>query len=318
MSRRNRRSLHHQVDDRLQAMKGFGRSKHRDKQAGISSQWIYSGQTMDAYKKTGHAFVNWVRDHKARIRTDLGHTPRTLDEVRPYASEWVQDQIDRGLSAYTIAARISGLSKIYSDSMEDCARPSVGTQMISRSRKAAVRDYGFNESRHADLAAACRCCGFRRHEAILCCPEHLMTFSDGYGVWIKGKGGRERIAPLVGSEEEIRRAVAWIQGSTGHNPIPSHMDVHSYRAEYAARVYHEFAQDIDALRGQIIDYTVLTGKTASDGGHIHKSALLHGRGHQKGRCFDRYALIKASQALGHNRETVITKHYSYLFSWPEE
>lgn len=320
VSRRNGRSLHHQIDDRLETMQAYGRSKHKDKQAetvaklprgSITGQWIYSGQSMDAYRKAGHSFVNWIRTQKDRIRTDLGHTPRTLEEVRPYAPEWIQSQIDRGFSAYTVCARVSALSKIYGDDMSDCPRPSVGTQTISRSRKAVARDYGFSETKHADLVAACRCVGFRRHEAALCRPEHLMAISDGgYGVWIKGKGGRERIAPLVGSREEIRRAVAWIQGSTGHNPIPSHMDVHACRAEYAARVYHRHAQDPKDLKGRVIDYTSMTGKT-KDGEHIYKSALLHGRGMQKGRIFDRYALIKASQALGHNRESVLVKHYSH-------
>ena len=91
------------------------------------------------------------------------------------------------------------------------------------------------------------------------------------------------------------------------------MDVHSYRAEYAARVYHQYArEDLDALKGQRLDYTALTGKT-DDGTRIYKSVVMYGRGSQKGRVFDRYALIKASQALGHNRESVVVKHYSYRF-----
>ena len=99
MSRRNGRSLHHQVDDALLAMQGFGRSKHYDKKNGVSGDWIYSGQTMDTYRKAGHAFVNWIRENRDRIRADLGHTPRSLAEVRPYAPEWIRGQMDRGLSA---------------------------------------------------------------------------------------------------------------------------------------------------------------------------------------------------------------------------
>lgn len=42
MSHKNKDGLFRQVYDRLQGMNGQGRSKHRDKENGVSSRYIYS------------------------------------------------------------------------------------------------------------------------------------------------------------------------------------------------------------------------------------------------------------------------------------
>lgn len=53
MGHRNRAggSLRQQVYDELQKKNGFGRSKHADKKAGISGQYIYSFNSMKTYLK---------------------------------------------------------------------------------------------------------------------------------------------------------------------------------------------------------------------------------------------------------------------------
>ena len=51
MSHKNKDGLFKQVYDRLQGMNGQGRSKHRDKENGVSSRYIYSFNSMKAYMK---------------------------------------------------------------------------------------------------------------------------------------------------------------------------------------------------------------------------------------------------------------------------
>jgi hypothetical protein len=141
--------------------------------------------------------------------------------------------------------------------------------------------------------------------------EDLRESPEGPGVWIKGKGGRERVAPIVGTPEEIRRALAYLAGLNGHNRIHSGADIHGYRAQYAQKVYTLYARPLAALKGKTLDYTALTGKRAKDGGRIRKSALYLCRGDEAGRVFDRAAMLAASRALGHDRESVVGEHYLY-------
>lgn len=56
MSHKNKDGLFKQVYDRLQGMNGQGRSKHRDKENGVSSRYIYSFNSMKAYMK--HCLYN--------------------------------------------------------------------------------------------------------------------------------------------------------------------------------------------------------------------------------------------------------------------
>ena len=126
---------------------------------------------------------------------------------------------------------------------------------------------------------------------------------------IQGKGGKNRAARLVGSPDEIERAIAYIHTLNGHNKIHSCADIHSYRADYATRIYNTYARDIQDIRGQKINYTELTGKRARDGSDIYKSAVYYCRGDQRGQQLDRAAMIMASQCLGHNRESVVGEHY---------
>ena len=99
---------------------------------------------------------------------------------------------------------------------------------------------------------------------------------------------------------------------TKNNHVSSAADIHSYRADYATRVYLSAARDISGLKGEKIDYTELTGKVSKNGSRIYKSAVYYCRGDQKGLALDRAAMIIASQNLGHNRESVVGEHYLRL------
>ena len=141
--------------------------------------------------------------------------------------------------------------------------------------------------------------------------EDLRESPEGPGVWIKGKGGRERVAPIVGTPEEVARALSYLAGLNGKNRVHSGADIHGYRAQYAQRIYQREARPVEALKGKTLDYTALTGKRAKDGGRIRKSALYRCRGDEAGRVFDRAAMLAASRALGHDRESVVGEHYLY-------
>lgn len=311
MSHKNRKSLPMQVFEALEALCGYGRSKHQDKRDGISSKYIYSFSTMATYKKHCVYFVQWCKQSE-QVHRDLGHTPRTLQECRPYAEIWLQER-EGHVSASTLQMEKSALAKLYGEPMR-VEVVQVRRADIKRSRHKAKRDVHFSEERNHAMVAFCKCAGPRRRELTLLDASALEWHDNRpYIRYTKGtKGGRTRLSPLVGSPEEIEAAVLYVRTLTGNQTIHTGADIHSYRAEYAARVYHEeAAEDVSTLKGKTLDYTTLTGKWGKDGERLYKSALYTCRGDQKGVVFDRRALLMASRALGHSREDVIASHYLY-------
>ena len=96
---KNKVSLVQQTFDALDGKARYGQSKHEDKKDGIAQNYIYSFDTMKAYKKHCLYFIGWC---KAHLPAELGRNPRTLAECRPYAEEWLRERDASGLSPYTL------------------------------------------------------------------------------------------------------------------------------------------------------------------------------------------------------------------------
>lgn len=84
-------SLRQQVYDELQKKNGFGRSKHEDKKAGISSRYIYSFNSMKTYLKHSFYFVEWCKNQDY-IKGELNHKPRTLAESKAEQKQLEEQQ----------------------------------------------------------------------------------------------------------------------------------------------------------------------------------------------------------------------------------
>lgn len=304
MSHKQRKSLAQTVIDTLKSKERFGHSKHIDKVFGMTDRFIYSFSSMKTYIKHCLYFTDWVRAND-EITKALGHKARTLEECKPYIEQFIRQQEQRGLSAYTVKMELSAIEKLYGEKFDI---QTIGTKRanIKRSRGAAVRDKHFSEERNSGFVAFCRCVGCRRAEYEKIKPDDL---SNGF-ITITGKGGKTRQAPISGTADEIAQAMEHLKTLTGHNTSPSNADIHSYRADYATKIYKDNCPaDLSQFKGLKINYTALTGKYGKDGKPIYKSALYVCRGDRKGEVLYRPAMIKASQALGHNRESVVGEHY---------
>lgn len=311
MSHKNKATLARQVFEELQSKQGFGRSKHDDKVLGLSDKYIYSYSTMKTYLKHGAYFTDWCKDNPD-IKEALGHKPRTLAECKPYVEQFIRYQESRGLSAYTVKMELSALSKLYGEKF-DIQTKATSRKDITRSRRDVGMDKHFSEEKNADFVNVCRCVGFRRMEYEKATARDLVRIGvNEFAVRIVGKGGRERLAPIVGTPEQVRDAVMHLWEKDSIRKAHAGADIHSYRADYATAIYKANCKPIEDLKGLKIDYTALTGKSHKDGRRIYKSALYVCRGDRKGEVLDREAMIKASQALGHNRESVVGEHYLRL------
>ena len=107
------------------------------------------------------------------------------------------------------------------------------------------------------------------------------------------------------------------------------IDIHAYRAAYAKKVYQKYARERkDYKTERMILYhnrlvTTYTDKSEvqeyfnSDGtlkkGFTDVRSAYHCRDDKKNICYDRLALLKCSQNLGHNRASIVAEHYLYLY-----
>ena len=333
------KSLIQQVKERLDSKLKIGESKFAFKLGGTYTRYIFSWDTYKSYLKHCCYFIRWAKQQP--IEPILGHKPRTLEECRIFAEKWIQNSIDRGLSAYTVKLQLSALAKLYGCRTTDfdVATPARYRKNITRSRGNAARDRHFSTENNRELITFCKCTGLRRAELALIRGTDLIIHEGKLCLDVKRgtKGGRLRISPVVGSSEEIN-TVKRLCADAGENklfPNPSeNADIHSYRAEYATRIYNACKRELSEFKNErliiyknkVVDsytsrsgrklphlfpefYTVTNGGVHMLPGYRDLTSMYYCRSDLKGVCYDRKALFEASRALGHNRETVVAEHY---------
>jgi len=197
-------------------------------------------------------------------------------------------RIDNGISPYTQKLDAATLAKIYGCSSQDFIKTETRHRVaIERSRGVNVRDKHFSEKRNQEFVDFCRATGLRRAEITSLKNSQLIFDEDTnlYFLDIVGKGGRRRLAPIL-SDEAVQR----VKNANGlvWNKIPNGADIHAYRGDYCTAIYNKHARPLD---------------------EIPKKDIYCCKKDLKGVKYDKQAMIIASQALGHNRISVIAAHY---------
>lgn len=299
MSHKSRKCLKMQSKDVLDSLKCFGRSKYQDKlQAaaeydrlrpeGMSKQeyinsalrpHIYSYKTYGNYVKHINYFLAWCEER---------YGCKTLKQCREHVDEWLQERISSELSAYTLKLEAAALGKLYQEPSKNFTpTPSRERGSITRSRGYALRDAGFSLEKNREIIDFCRATGLRRAELESLTGSQLIEKPEGYFIAVKGKGGRYRESPVIGPHaEEVAKRMRSAGSGKIWEKVPSHMDVHSYRSEYATAIYSAYVRD-----------------------PIPEKDRYYCRGDRKGTVMDKVAMLKASEALGHSRIDVVAGHY---------
>lgn len=282
MGHRNKKSLIRQTQERLDSMLAIGESKHQDKKIDLTERKIYSWNTYKSYLQQCCQFVKYCRDN---------HHCKNLADCRQYVQEWMESRQE--LSAYTQKLSASALCKLYGESLEELGittKRAVRSE-ITRSRGTAKRDSHFSEEKNADFVEFCRSTGLRRSEITKLRGDQLIERDGEYYIETTGKGGRFRIIPICGDVELVVRKMQAAGTGKVWKKIPSNADIHSYRSDFATRLYLLHAREIDSLP--------------------RKERYICRRD-KVGTIYDRQAMLIASQALGHNRIDVIAQHYLHL------
>ena len=181
-------SLVWQVKERYDSLLGIGRSKHADKIAGVSGNYIYSWDTYRSYVKHANYFVAWCKS---------SYGCKTLADCKPYAAAWIATRST--LSPYTQKLEASTLAKLYG-----CSAAALGIETsstsrsgITRSRSDAKRDKNFNEDRHSDFVEFCRSVGCRRKELQQLRGSDLVVHDGSWCIhFTRGTKGGSKLYPL--------------------------------------------------------------------------------------------------------------------------
>ncbi len=293
MGHKNKKSLTRQVQEALESKLKTGHSKHEDKRSGIYKDYIYSYSTLRTYMKECNYFVQYCKTN---------HRCKTLDDCRPYIAEWIDSR--RHLSVYTLKLDISAVAKLYGVSAPELGikTPSRTMDKITRSRGERKMDRHFSEKRNADLITFAKSTGLRRNEMKYIKGTDLQNIDGKWyiSVTVGSKGGKPRLAPVIGDVDKVIEMMTAAGENRVFDKIHSAADIHSYRADYASEYYRQIARPINR-----IPYDRINKGT----GKMYQSEVYICRGADKGRRFDKKALLEVSKALGHSRISVAAEHY---------
>lgn len=336
MGRRNKaysKDLHQQAYDRLTGMQAFGESKKEAVANGTEKEKIFSFNTYKSYWKHTKYFIKYIKENHPECTT--------LKSAKKYVNEWLQARVDQGLSAWTVQLEAKAMGKLYGISPDDenyFKPPKRNREDIKRSRGDRVRDKHFSKTNNDELIKFCKGTGLRRAELGELRGKDLVTreqieaeiallesqpaaeltpadtkrlemlqdtwlFEGDYFTHVRnGKGGRERMSPIIGPNTE--QIVDRIKNTPAEEKVWQHVhqsaDIHGYRAEYATIIYKAKARDIEE-----IPYDRVNRGT----GRKYQSEVYTCRKDEAGRKLDKAAMLVCSKALGHNRIEVVANNY---------
>lgn len=336
MGRKNKsysKDLHQQAYDRLTAMQAFGESKKEAMAKGTAQDKIFSFNTYQTYWKHIKYFLKYIKE--------LHPESTTLKSAKKYVNEWLQIRVDQGLSAWTIQTEAKALGKLYGIQPDDpdyFQPPKRNRAEIKRSRGDRVRDLHFSKTNNDELIKFCQGTGLRRSELEALRGHDLMTraqieqeiariealpegaeknqeekhlgvlrdtrmFDCEYFIHVRnGKGGRERISPIVG--KNVGQILERMQNTAGEEKVWQHVnanaDIHAYRGDYATAIYKAHARSIEDIPFDRVNRG--TGKR-------FQSEVYVCRKDEAGKRLDKAAMRICSKALGHNRIEVVANNY---------
>ena len=274
-----------------QFSRGKGTSKHSDKvrnNGKPAADKIYTDSTLKTYKQGWIKFCGFVKSR--------GLKTRDLSDLVPYVQVFADALEEQKYSAWSIHTWVCGVTKVLGLSLETCDLPKRERKNVKRSRNPVKSDVRFSPSNHQNLVTFCLCVGPRNFKELQKIRgSDLINLPDGrYAVQIKGKGGKERNAPVYGTPDQIEMIISLMREAGNElvfPHVPTAADIHAYRAEYACRLYMANARAVSDI--------------PSDERYTCRKDMA-------GKVFDKRAMQVVSLALGHSRLSVIAQSYLWM------
>ena len=303
---KNLKKMIYQANDVLLMMCKFSESKKKAKflnsrdpdvkcrKKSLLHEEIFSFRTYRKYRDICCTFLRWCNHQDPEIR----HYSLFRNCVGPF----LKDCRNRGLSIKTTSNYRGALVKLYGFSPRDFNIKKLYGRKVNVDEFYKYRYYSNdNENwfRYKQLTKFVSCTGLRKNEARNVTGDMLTLMNGEYYVHIcvGSKGGRERYAKIIGTEEE-KNSIIQMMNQAGNNrvfkKIPDVFSYHILRSIYACRY-------IDLV--------------ASDTESIPEKYKYHFKGEARGYCVDKRGMKEVSNSLGHNRIGVIKNYFrKFLFN----
>ena len=307
MAHKQRVDIHQEIKQALKAKERFGESKYEAKRAGTAKDGIYSYSTAKIYNRECQRFAEYVKEVSPHGRYT------SLEDARAYLSDYIErENSNSSKSAYTVKLERSALAKLYGIDAKEIGHVDDRHRAdITRSRQRTVisektgkeiknestRAGHFSEKNRLGLAEFAKSSGLRRCEVEAIRGNQFYERDGKAYLHLDGKqckGGRTREVELIGNVETVKRLCMEAKDglvfdkSTKERTVSKAMDVHHYRSVYASEMYKSLARNVE---------------------DIPKSDRYICRKDLKGAVYDKQAMMKVSENLGHSRISVIAEHY---------
>lgn len=284
MSYKNTGSIVYQVKSRFRELDAFGKKKPK------GSDKIHSYQTMKTYLHHSINFVTYCRKE---------HGCKTLEDCKPYVKEYIEGN---DYSPWVKKVQRSAIAKMYgikSTELEEIDTGSRSRTTVKRSRGVAKRDKHFSETgKYEKYVQFCRGTGLRKSEIEALRGTSLYEKEGKFFLEVTEgtKGGKHRNVPILSDYLDLVKSVCTEAGeglvipfiASDRLSAPNGADTHSYRSDYAKKLYDELKRPLD---------------------QIPPKEKYFCRGDLKGTIYDKKAMGIVSKALGHNRLSVISQSY---------
>ena len=290
----HQKSIIEEALERLDSLKAIGESRREAKallrgegfrQWSISTGKIHSHITRQVYQQHILLFINWARES-----FEIKRLQELDDQAEQLVVLYLQMQIEAHKSPYTLQAKRSAFRLFFGNPhlAKELPLPPRRREQIRRSRVPVKRDRDFQPANWQALIGFLQATGLRRAEIRQLQVEDIQLDPATGRVEVliqkgRGKGGRPRRVPVLPGKEALVLA-----HKDERSPeervfprIPSHLDIHAIRRQYAQAYYH-------CLTAQALPLT---------DGRLHFED------------YNEAAVLLVSQALGHNRKDVVIYHY---------
>lgn len=326
-----RKSLSQEVYENLKDRRAFGRSKHEDKardradrlRAGDAADKVESRQKYYFYNRSTYdAYVRKAVEVFKFANAEAGHR-LTFTEVENYLEKYLDKRKEAALrgeiTPRTLATERSQISKVWQVNLDHYKI----LPCHAESDKGRGRDRHWNPEHHKEQLDFYRAVGARKNEYRDLTRQEVLAYKDQvyretgivmepdlHGrvsnlqpiispvdnlvekvVICKAKHGKTNVAEILPQNREmVTKAFATGKFRDYFNPS-SHAGTHSCRRSYAQDVYSHFMRDLNNLR---------------------TDQLYICRGRYKGRVYDREAVARVAECLGHARNDLFDTIHNYL------
>lgn len=324
------------MKEALGKMEYFGHSKHEDQErtrqaraklrtSGATPEevrcvdytkgHIYSYGTMRTYQNEIKRYADYLEAQGLR--------KCSMQEAALHTQQYLDYQVDRGLSAYSVHTTASALAKTFGQSLYDYNLPRRRLCDITRSRGARQHDV-INQQKVGDVLEANRTLALRRNELKNLRTSNFVDTGQSITMTVRGKGGKINTTVFHSPQE-----LAIIRDLLANKEAGEHVfdrdcfkadaDFHHSRAEGLQHRYASVLADIEQRSEARAEYQAeiraafaARGKPLRE--NLDKPYVLRGRHREYCQThgipisYDRTAALFVSLS-SHYRSDVLIQHY---------